>query len=349
MTKLRIILLPVGQADCILIQFPDESWAMIDCGSNQKGAGAAAATTFLAGQDNRYSPIRFILATHPDKDHCAEIPGFVSMCSRDIEAIYHSGAQRKTRQAGAGTDRLRLPVFARNQVRDGRVGKFENLVSNQEIALPVALECVTLTVLNPLRGTIPSEAIKGKVSNDISVVVQLKFAGVIVLFAGDIESSAWDRVVSNSVFRPPHVLKVSHHGARSGRPPSKLFNGVSSNRQTRFALISCQTNVESKPHLGVLNEFWRRPTWRTRCTGLATHCSHENHEPYSIRPEDKRRPPIALHQMLHYRDEVYDDDVQTFGCSVYNELTIESESNGNFSDGKICHLGLPKTCDSHST
>lgn len=347
MTKLRIVLLPVGQADCILIQFPDESWAMVDCSSEQKGAAAAAATAFLAGQENRHSPLRFVLATHPDKDHSAGIPGFVRMCSREIEAIYHSGVECRKRR-GPGTDRLALPVFARDWVRIGKVGRFERLVANQRIPLPDALKCVTLTVLNPVGGMIPTEAIKEKVSNDISVVVQLRFAGVNVLLAGDIESSAWDRVVANSDFRQPHVLKVSHHGALSGRPPAKLFKPLSSNSQTRFALISCQSKVESKPHFDVLNEFWRKPTWRTRCTGLSAHCSDENQERYPVRPDDKRRQPEALHQALQNRDEVYDDGVQTIGCSIYNELTIESESNGDFSDGKIRHLGQPKKCDAHS-
>jgi hypothetical protein len=62
---LTIRLLNVGRGDCILLQFPDLSWGIVDCGrKNGRYEPHNQAVSFPANEQPKDTPIRFMLATH---------------------------------------------------------------------------------------------------------------------------------------------------------------------------------------------------------------------------------------------------------------------------------------------
>lgn len=93
--ELSIRLLPIGLGDCILIRFPDSSWAMIDCGAGAaKRDAASMAAEMLEQEQPLDTPVRFVVATHPDTDHVGGIPAFLRFCKRRVEEVFHCGDER---------------------------------------------------------------------------------------------------------------------------------------------------------------------------------------------------------------------------------------------------------------
>ena len=83
--------------------------------------------------------------------------------------------------------------------------------------------------------SIPIEVVKNnsqlntKIRNNSSIIRYLKYSGISILFAGDLETSGWDWLVANNEdFRNTmkqgiNILVAPHHGHKSGFPKS-LFD-----------------------------------------------------------------------------------------------------------------------------
>ncbi len=333
MGNLRIRLLPVGQSDCILIRFPDDGWAVVDCGS--KNAASSMALEFLHSQEPRDTPVHFVLATHPDADHAGGVAELLSFSKRDIKAFYHCGVERKMEQ-GRGSRFLSLPRRAIELREQGRIGDVRALAVGDQLSLDPPIDGLSLAVLNPTPEFVGSRVVKQGASNDISVVVQITYGNSAVLLAGDIEQTAWLRVVARPEFRPPHVLKVSHHGALNGVPPNEVLEPLNA---ARWGLFSTGSSVKDKPHLTVLESFWGSPSWTTRCTGWSPHCTEADKEYYPARANQLQYPE-SLRQSLRFsgRSKLYEEEETRFGCCLDNELTIEA-------DGSIHHSVGSKSCN----
>jgi len=296
MGELRIRLLAVGQGDCLVIEFPDRSLAVIDCGGISSAANVALAFVNPLLQEGRR--LRFVLATHPDKDHVEGIPALLLGLARRPDCFYHSGVRRRFRE-GTQIGNLRYVEVARDVLGDDRV---ISLAAGD--SLDVDVERLHISVLNPdpscvARGSVRTHSER----NNVSVVLQLVFGRTCVLLCGDIERPAWDKVVARPEFRDPHVIKAPHHGAENALPPPAILQRLGS---SSWILLSTDSAVPSKPAETFLRALWASPA-RTRCTGWSPHCPVSEQEPCSARadsalwPESLRqaylvRPPQRMLQ-----------------------------------------------------
>lgn len=338
MSSLRVRLLPVGQADCILLRFPDESWGVVDCGSSSHDTATFMALDYLARSEPQGMPLRFVVATHPDADHCLGIPGLLRhyTSNREIGAFYHCGAKRKICRGRAAM--ILDVVKTAEELRDaGRIALVKAVEAGESISWEPAIPGLSIYILNPPIGAVPLRPMRSEESNDLSVTLLITFGGVSVLLSGDIEGHAWARVVSHRRFRMPRILKVPHHGSLNGAPPAVVLDAGLDG--VRWALMSSNSGVVDKPHLDLLRDLWGRPDWRTRCTGLSAHCDSANKEAYPV-PADSRRYPDDLRQTLMFarRNSLFSQESTLYGCCVDNEISVDWS-------GAVSHSVARKGCD----
>ena len=69
MAEFEVVFMDAGQGDCTLVQFPDGSLMLVDCGSTK--SGSAALVEIKKVIDGKFDANKFVsvVLTHPDEDH----------------------------------------------------------------------------------------------------------------------------------------------------------------------------------------------------------------------------------------------------------------------------------------
>jgi hypothetical protein len=238
-SRLNFFVIGSGFGEAILVAIPDAGWLVID------GAGP---TTSLPALDilRRYigeDAIELLLLTHPHRDHfygfielldselgrrvqrigcVAEYAGETTTLSREVEAAFES-LDRNDPAVWAELGRARSVLeriatewrghpTKRFQARRGARLTFGDV--EIEVLSPAAEESRAFFAPSQLASRIASCA------NDLSIVLELRFAATKLILGGDLPhrragaevSSGWSSVVGTySTVRRHNAFKVSHH------------------------------------------------------------------------------------------------------------------------------------------
>ena len=228
--ELRIHFVDVGQGDCQIVEFPEGDVLVIDAG-NGSWKNENRLIRYLKGI--RPASVSY-LATHSDYDHAGGLYALIKYFG--AETVYLPAVSSDTE-----SDR-KLEEAARS------VGaKTEQLARYGVIADESGAYAVCLS---------PHVVDEGD-ANDSSCVLYLSFAGIRVLFGGDISSSREDLLVKENKLTEGlfdsgeyevdladiDILKVSHHGSASASSLEWI-----SLLSPKVAVISCgRGNAYSHP------------------------------------------------------------------------------------------------------
>jgi competence protein ComEC len=193
---LVVTILDVGQADAILVRFPNGRSLLIDAGG-QRGASTFDVGSRVVAPALWAIGVRrldFLAITHGDPDHIGGAPAVL----RDF----------RPREIWEGVPVPPDALLNALRASANRVGaSWRTLQGGQTIEF----ERVALSVWHPP----PPDWERQKVRNDDSLVLELRMGGVSVLLPGDI-SGEIEQVVgprlAPAAFR---LLKVPHHGSAS--------------------------------------------------------------------------------------------------------------------------------------
>lgn len=84
-----------------------------------------------------------------------------------------------------------------------------------------------------------------RASNNTSVVLELTWRGRRLLFTGDAELESWRIMAELDLLHPVDLVKVSHHGSRTGRPPAGALDLILPESRRRQAVaILCTHGTE---------------------------------------------------------------------------------------------------------
>ena len=350
MCSLSLRLLNVGRGDCILLQFPDKSWAIIDCGIHHAGyTPHNQAAAFLSNQPPLDSPVRFILATHPHADHDGGIMQLLQLIGeqRAIHSLYYSGIERRSEGWGSNGDKedglWSFVDEARRRLERGKIRECKPLLAGTPILLEPPLKEVRLDVISPTENLVNAAQRCKRLSqaralaNNISVVLVVTYAGVSVLLPGDIEQPECQQLLKKIAKNSPRVIKAPHHGGRGSIPPPEILVDAPI---PRFILISAGSGSAGHPHADFLRTVRPSDTgWTIRCTGLADACSELQQpqaspiHPHSHLPESLRRSLLAVAGSRRMMPAA-----RHFECCRNNCLVIHS-------DGQIDHAESGRRCD----
>ena len=187
--ELKVWFLDVGQGDAALIQSPTGKVVLIDAGPR----GATDVITKLL-TEHGITHIDLALITHAHADHIGGFEGVLKAVSIGL-ALDPGVAHGTTTYRNLLTALKKAKVPVKRGERGRRIGLGSGAV---------------LTLLGPevplLRGTRSD-------LNSNSLVAQLTFQDVSVLFMGDAEGETEARLMSHDDLKPVTVLKVAHHGS----------------------------------------------------------------------------------------------------------------------------------------
>ena len=169
----------VGQADCSLIKFRDQTM-LIDAGNNEDGKNIA---NYL--KEIGVTKINYLIGTHADEDHIGGLDDIVR--ELDIEKIYMPKVGSEV-------------VNYKNVVKEA--AKKNLIVETPKVGDKFNIADASCEVLAMMDKTEVSD-------NNSSIVIQMNYGITKYLFMGDAEkevenSRKWEKV---------DVLKVGHHGS----------------------------------------------------------------------------------------------------------------------------------------
>ena len=234
--NVTIKFIDVGQGEAILIALPEKT-VLIDAGPT----GSAPKIAQVLQELGR-NKIDCLVATHPDEDHIGGMADVIS--STQIGTIY---APNKTNNTA--TYRKFLTAIQNN---------------NLQITLAEAGTIIDQTDSYKLEILWPKKDANFPDTNDYSIIIKLTVGNKTFLFTGDAPTNA----ILNS--NPGHidVLKLSHHGSRTGTT-EVLIHKLS---PTYAVLSYALDNSYGHPMQSVLNALRKHSVevWGTGANGTIT-------------------------------------------------------------------------------
>ncbi|OGZ32902.1 MAG: hypothetical protein A2V69_03355 [Candidatus Portnoybacteria bacterium RBG_13_40_8] len=227
---LRIEFFDVGQGDAELIITPDKKQILIDGGPDLSILEKLGKSMPFY---DRY--IDLVILTHPEADH---LNGLIEVLRRyRVGAIITNGVIRDTEQYKQWVEIIKeknIPIYITQ--------------ANGEIDFGLPAGGLKFKILYPFESLIGQ---KNSDSNNTSIVGQLIYNNFEVLFTGDIEKSAENKLLAADINLESDILKISHHGSKtsSGEEFLKAVNAL-------MAVIEVgKDNTYGHPHQEVLDRL----------------------------------------------------------------------------------------------
>ncbi|HSM54930.1 MAG TPA: DNA internalization-related competence protein ComEC/Rec2 [Candidatus Sulfomarinibacteraceae bacterium] len=186
---LHVVFLDVGQGDAVFIQTPQGRQFLVDGGHYPSVLNAQLGRQ-VPFWDRR---LDVIVATHPDDDHVAGLPGVLDRY--DVDLLLTNGAP-------AGSNRA-YDVLLQNAEAQATTVRRPQPGERWQTG-----DGVTLTFLHP--GPVPLES-----DNDNSVSFHLNYGAFSLLLTGDAESAGERAMLQQGQPLQAMVFKAGHHGART--------------------------------------------------------------------------------------------------------------------------------------
>jgi competence protein ComEC len=218
---LRVTFLDVGQGDAAIVELPDGGVWLVDAGGHANARDLARASETgkvveralaSAGHDR----VDIAIVSHPHPDHYSGLAGMTvpigelwtaaeieKPASRSFERVVNMLVERGTRTVhpilGVATERAGVQLVVWGPRFEGGAA-----------------------IADPVRSV-----------NDNSLVVEVRYAGRSILFAGDLELEGEELLVEAGV-RRADVVKVAHHGS-----PTSSSEAFVAKTMPEIAVISC--------------------------------------------------------------------------------------------------------------
>lgn len=231
--KLHIVFCDVGQGDAVYVRFPDGRDALIDGGPNDKVISCLS----------RHMPfwdrsLDLVFLTHPEHDHYA---GLISVLERfAVGNMIETGVPA----ASGGYEKLREVLTSRG-VAVRRVAAGDR-IEVESVALDVIWPTVDqLARAKPYDNSQDAPVLGARTGNpnDSSLVLWLRYDKFDVWLPGDADTDTESGYMDMSLADDPiDVLKVPHHGSRTGMSQSLMDK-----LRPKLAVISVGKNSYGHP------------------------------------------------------------------------------------------------------
>jgi competence protein ComEC len=234
--KLRVTFLDVGQGDAALVEFPDGKNLLIDAGplTATSDAGSRFIGPFLTSHG--IHRLDAIVMSHPDGDHIGGVPYLLRHFV--VERVFDCGS------------------YSHSHLSEDCLHLIDSLHIGRDIESSgknvVGYENARLYILNPPGVLVMNDSTMHTSLNNQSLVLKLLYGHTSLLFIGDAEVRAEDRMIETySNFLSANILKAGHHGSITSS--SSEFLGIV---HPQMAIISVgKNNKFGHPSEVILNRL----------------------------------------------------------------------------------------------
>ena len=200
--NLEVVFLDVGKGNAALVCLPDGKKMMIDGGGfpdNRFDVGRRVIAPFL--WHRKITTVDYLILTHPQADHMNGLL-FIAEAFHP-EQFWYNGDRVETR----GFKNL-MAVLDQQDVHIRKPAQLNDKIS---------INGAEIEVLHPDPGIkINDMPLDGKDLNNRSMVLKISFAGISILFPGDIEGEGERRLLSRVGTRVrSDILLSPHHGSKT--------------------------------------------------------------------------------------------------------------------------------------
>lgn len=248
---LRITMYDVGNADGMVIRFPNDRVMVLDGGKSNTRFNnylrQANPNTNEPGFANR-GDVGWVFLSHAHQDHFQGLLSAISLL-RDpcTPCVFHQGYD-PVMLGGPPPD-----FYYNDRFLMPSMGKRHSLVAGEDLAMLVPAATmwdanITVDVLSPAAVPAFSNPAGGHELNNNSLVMRLRYMQFSILFMGDAELAA-----EANLKRPlkSTILKVGHHGSDTSTGP-----GFLADVDPQLALVSTRPNIRySHPKCAVLGRL----------------------------------------------------------------------------------------------
>lgn len=212
--NLKITSLYVGQGDCSVIEIPQHGLFIIDGGNFGNGETIEKYIKYLG-----YDEIQGIMVSHSDSDH---IGGVLELLEEPIpiEQVFISQVDSSSnlQMLLLQCEKEKIPIYSLSSGDRFQYGKLQ-------------IECIA-----------PQQDCMMADNNENSIVCKLGYDKFSALFTGDQSKETIENLYR--MYDEITLLKVSHHGSRTGTSQELLLK-----LQPKYAMISCgRNNRYGHPH-----------------------------------------------------------------------------------------------------
>lgn len=198
--ELRITFIDVGEGDSAFIKFPDGKTALVDGGGtydDKFDVGEQVVTPYLLF--SRIKTIDYVILTHPHPDHM-----------NGIKAVLNN-FRVKNFLEGCATDNSNSNYSLIKEMINEKNIPQKRIMSGEELKIG---KDISIRFLNPSEKLCERENGFLRNMNNQSLVFQVIYKKVKILFSGDIEKEAIEDMVSRDINIKSTVIKVPHHGGK---------------------------------------------------------------------------------------------------------------------------------------
>lgn len=188
---MKVHFIDVGQADCELIQTPNNHYVMIDFGN---GADAATIKAYLNGLGVK--TLDAVIATHPHEDHIGSMAAIVK--AYDVKAVYMPKVMHTTKTYEAALQACLDKGLTATEAKAG---------------VSFNIDGVQFDMYSPVSASYDE-------LNDYSPITMVTYQQNKILFTGDAEKLVEDEVLASGVTLKADILKVGHHGSTTSSSPA---------------------------------------------------------------------------------------------------------------------------------
>ncbi len=238
--NMKVHFLDVGQADCVVVQLPNDQTMVIDAGNNGDGK---LVVQYL--QNLGISSIDYLVGTHPHEDHIGGMDNLIRAFR--IKAFYMPKVSEKlTPTTATYNDVLTAAEDKKLKIKSAKAG----VTLFEDASIGLKAEILS-----------PNASLEYSDLNNYSAVIRLTYGSRSFLFTGDAEVEAEKIMLDGNYELSADVLKMGHHGSSTSSSDAFL-DAVS----PKYAIISCETgNDYGHPHKETLQKLKKRSieTFRT--------------------------------------------------------------------------------------